>query len=183
MLLSFYRPTAGRSAEPACGQRQPKNILGSIEACIPALRRYSTALLRDRDKAEDAVRRCLLQALGNLQSMKADQDLKPRLFRILQKILDRAMRRQRFRSVIAMPAHRVDTLRPEPGRQQLDSQSDLLKHLGCLSEQQRSVVLLICVENLTYTETAAILRIPITAVILKLASGRERLLLAEANAG
>ena len=183
MLLSFYRPTAGRSAEPACGQRQPKNILGSIEACIPALRRYSTALLRDRDKAEDAVRRCLLQALGNLQSMKADQDLKPRLFRILQKILDRAMRRQRFRSVIAMPAHRVDTLRPEPGRQQLDSQSDLLKHLGCLSEQQRSVVLLICVENLTYTETAAILKIPTTAVILQLARGREQLLLAEANAG
>lgn len=179
-LPILIRPPAGRSVQGEVAGRnrdsQPQNILGAIEACIPALRRYSAALLRDRDKADDAVHRCLLQALDSLHSMRADGDVKLRLFCILQQILDRTMRRRRFRSLTgAMPAHHGDTASPEPGQEEVGPWSDLLRRLECLPDRQRSVVLLISVENLTYTAAAAILGISATAVMQLLATGRERL--------
>jgi RNA polymerase sigma-70 factor (ECF subfamily) len=114
--------------------------------------------------------------LDNLHSMQADADVKARLFRILQQILDRTMRRQRFRSLTrTMPSHQADARSREPGQEQVGPCRDLLRRLECLPERQRSAVLLISVENLTYTEAAAILGISATDVMQQLASGREQL--------
>ena len=52
---------------------------------------------------------------------------------------------------------------------------DLERALGTLSEEQRSVVLLVGVEGLTYAETAAVLEIPVGTVMSRLARGRNRL--------
>ena len=52
---------------------------------------------------------------------------------------------------------------------------DLERALGALSEEQRSVVLLVGVEGLTYAETAAVLEVPVGTVMSRLARGRNRL--------
>ena len=52
---------------------------------------------------------------------------------------------------------------------------DLIRALNSLSEEQRTVVLLVTVENLSYAEVARVLGIPIGTVMSRLARGRERL--------
>ena len=52
---------------------------------------------------------------------------------------------------------------------------DLLRAFAALSEQQRSVVVLIEVEDLSYLQTARVLGIPIGTVMSRLSCGRERL--------
>jgi len=52
---------------------------------------------------------------------------------------------------------------------------DMLRALERLPEEQRSVVLLVSVEDLSYAEAAAVLGIPIGTVMSRLARGRERL--------
>ena len=52
---------------------------------------------------------------------------------------------------------------------------DLLLGLERLPEEQRSVVLLVSVEDLSYAETAAVLGVPVGTVMSRLARGREKL--------
>jgi len=69
----------------------------------------------------------------------------------------------------------------KPERKEAGRQDHLLRGLDHLPERQRSVVLLISVENLTYTETATVLGISSRTVMEQLANGRERL--RQTNAG
>ena len=50
--------------------------VGLMEACIPALRRYAATLLRDRQEVDDLVHDCLVRALDQLHSRRADADMR-----------------------------------------------------------------------------------------------------------
>ena len=52
---------------------------------------------------------------------------------------------------------------------------DLGEALGQLSNQQRQVILLVGLEDMTYKETAEILDVPVGTVMSRLARGREAL--------
>ena len=52
---------------------------------------------------------------------------------------------------------------------------DLLRGLNALPVEQRSVILLVSVEDLSYAEAASVLGIPVGTVMSRLARGRERL--------
>ena len=52
---------------------------------------------------------------------------------------------------------------------------DLLRAFAALPEEQRSVVLLIGVEDLSYEQAARVLGVPIGPVMSRLSRGRERL--------
>jgi RNA polymerase sigma-70 factor, ECF subfamily len=52
---------------------------------------------------------------------------------------------------------------------------DLVDALNRLPDEQRSVLLLVSVEDLSYAEAASVLGIPIGTVMSRLARGRERL--------
>ncbi len=51
-------------------------MLARIEASIPALRRYATALLRNRDEADDLVHDCLVRALDKLHTRREEADVR-----------------------------------------------------------------------------------------------------------
>jgi RNA polymerase sigma-70 factor (ECF subfamily) len=52
---------------------------------------------------------------------------------------------------------------------------DVLAGLDLLPEEQRSVLLLIAVEDLSYEETAQVLRVPIGTVMSRLSRAREKM--------
>jgi RNA polymerase sigma-70 factor (ECF subfamily) len=52
---------------------------------------------------------------------------------------------------------------------------DLLRAFAVLSEEQRSVLVLIAVEDLSYEEAARVLGVPVGTVMSRLSRGRERL--------
>jgi RNA polymerase sigma-70 factor (ECF subfamily) len=63
----------------------------------------------------------------------------------------------------------------EGGQEEALAHRDLLRGFAELPEEQRSVLLLIAVEDFSYRETARVLGLPIGTVMSRLSRGRERL--------
>lgn len=146
-----------------------------IEPQIPALRRYAYALLRDREAADDLVQDTLEHAVAGWSRRRADGDVRAWLFAIERNVFLQAVRRR----ARAGPHVSMDALSEiaAPGVDQAAAVGarDVLAGLETLPEEQRSVLLLVAVEDLSYGEAAAILGIPIGTVMSRLSRARERL--------
>jgi RNA polymerase sigma-70 factor (ECF subfamily) len=167
------RPQGGRgnTAEAA------PTALGQIEACIPSLRRYAAALVHQRDAADGLVRECIIRALDMLHSRNDDADVKTWLFAMMHNLFMSQSRRRRFSLPFGNRA--VDEGDTADGRGSFHEdghrQPELLQHLKHLPDEQRSAVLLISVEDLSYAEAATVLGMPAAMMMSCLARGRERL--------
>jgi RNA polymerase sigma-70 factor (ECF subfamily) len=147
-----------------------------VEPLIPALRRYAAALVRDRATADDLVQDCLERAVGRWHQRRADGNPRSWIFTILHNLavnhLNAARRRGR---VVAVEDAGEAALSQPPGQEGGLRHRDLLRALAELPEEQRSTVLLVSVEGLSYAEAATVLGVPIGTVMSRLARGRERL--------
>lgn len=151
-------------------------MLSRIEACIPALRRYATALLRDRQEADDLVHDCLIRALDKLHTRRDDGEVRPWLFAIMHNLFVSQRRRAAARPDSEALDETSDTLGSTQGQQESKLRwQELIRELNRLPDEQRAVILLISVEDLSYAEAARVLGIPIGTVMSRLARGRERL--------
>lgn len=150
--------------------------IGLIEACVPALRRYAGALLRDRQEVDDLVHDCLVRALDRMHTRREDAELRPWLFAIMRNLYVSRIRRHRTRgrveslddlaeSVVATEAPQDDLIRT----------SEVLRAVERLPADLRSVLLLITMEDLSYSDVARVLGIPIGTVMSRLSRARERL--------
>ena len=146
-----------------------------IEPVIPALRRYARTFVRDAAAADDLVQDTLERAISHQR--RSDDDTRTWLFTILHNLavnhLRRAARRGRViplddagESDVAVPSTQEDALRHD----------DILAAVGQLQDDQRGVLLLVSIEDVSYTEAARILDIPIGTVMSRLARARARLL-------
>jgi RNA polymerase sigma-70 factor, ECF subfamily len=149
-----------------------------IEAHIPGLRRFACALLRgDRQSADDLVQDCLERALSSWHLRRAEGDLRGWLYTILyNRFLSEKHRRGRSgvsHSLIEVPESELPGV--EGGQDWALEHRDLLRAFAGLPEEQRSVLLLIAVEDLSYGEAARVLGVPIGTVMSRLSRGRERL--------
>jgi RNA polymerase sigma factor (sigma-70 family) len=151
------------------------DIEGLVEQHIPALRRYAWALLRDDHAADDLVQDCLERAISRWHLRRRDGNVRAWLFAILHNLFVSGRRQQARRG----PHGPLDELASEPvavsDPEMGVAHRDLLAGLADLSEEQRAVVLLVGVEDLSYDEAARALGIPIGTVMSRLSRGRERL--------
>jgi len=145
---------------------------------ILALRRFARTLLRgDRERADDLVQDCLERAVAHWHKRKPDRELRGWLFTILFNRFVTEHRRRR-REFWHRPLDEVaeGELPGSDGAQECTlACRDLLRGFAELPEDQRTVLLLIGVEDFTYEETARILGVPIGTVMSRLSRGRERL--------
>jgi RNA polymerase sigma-70 factor (ECF subfamily) len=147
-----------------------------IEAQIPGLRRFACALLRgDSEGADDLVQDTLERALSRWHLRRADGNVRGWLYTILYNrfLTDRHRAKRRgFHDVLT-----EETELPgiEGGQNSALEHRDLLRAVSALPEEQRSVLLLIAVEDLSYEEAARVLGVPIGTVMSRLSRGRERL--------
>lgn len=138
----------------------------SVEAMIPALRRYARALVRDADIADDLVQDTLVRALRS-ERLFLGGDLRSWLYTILTN-LNRNRRRSLARKPLLTPL--LDTA-AEPSGTEAESR-DIARALATLAEEQRSVLLLVTLEGLSYREVADIQGVPIGTVMSRLARAR-----------
>ena len=140
---------------------------------IPPLRRYARALLHDRAAADDLVQDCLERAISRWHQRRAEGSTRTWLFTILHNLAVNRMRASARRG----PHVEIDETMVVTAPDQEDAlrHRDLLRALDALSEDHRSVLLLVSVEDLSYSETAEVLGVPIGTVMSRLARGRERL--------
>jgi len=150
--------------------------LTRIEACIPALRRYAAALLRNREDADDLVHDCLVRALAKLHTRRDNSDIRAWLFAIMHNLFISQLRRAKARPAgESLDETHEAAMSLRPDQENSLQWRDLIRALNALPVEQRSVVLLVSVEDLSYAEAASVLGIPIGTVMSRLARGRERL--------
>src|ERR1700757_779278 len=168
------RPINGRSC---LGDPLP-NSTALLEAHIPGLRRFACALLRgDRQSADDLVQDCLERALSSWHLRRPEGDLRGWLYTILYNRFLSEIHRQGRRGMpdASLEAAEAELPGVDGGQHWALEQRDLLRAFAGLPEEQRSVLLLIGVEDLSYGEAARVLGVPIGTVMSRLSRGRERL--------
>jgi RNA polymerase sigma-70 factor (ECF subfamily) len=152
-----------------------------IEPHIPALRRYAWALCRNAQDADDLVQECLLRALGRWHLRRPEGSVRAWLFAILHNGFISGRRQEARRPRAALPE--ADERAVEAGQEHAVMLDDVGAALDTLPEEQRAVLLLVGVEDLTYEEAARVLAVPIGTVMSRLSRGRERLRRGMENGG
>lgn len=154
-----------------------KDLLVRIEPMVPALRRYASALLRKPDLADDLVQDCLERVIKRWDQRRHDDDTRPWVFSIAHNLAVDYLRQQARRGVHVAIEDIEEGEMARPASQEDHICSDeVLRLLATLPQEQRSVILLVSVEDMSYSETAKALGIPVGTVMSRLARGRERLL-------
>jgi RNA polymerase sigma-70 factor (ECF subfamily) len=139
----------------------------SVEAMIPALRRYARALTRDTDIADDLVQDTLVRALRS-ERLFHGGDIRSWLYTILTNL-----NRNRRRSLARRPTISQLTEHDEASANGTEAEGrDIERALSGLVEEQRSALLLVMLEGLTYREVADIQGVPIGTVMSRLARAR-----------
>ena len=147
-----------------------------IEPLIPALRRYAHGLMRDRATADDLVQDCLERAISRWHQRREDNDPRSWIFTILHNLaINRMRQKQRRGPHIPLEDADVGSLALAPSHEEGLLHDDLMRALDRLPEDQRALLLLISVEDLSYAEAASVLKIPIGTVMSRLARAREKL--------
>ena len=143
-----------------------------IVAEIPRLRRYARALTGDAARADDLVQDTLERALGKWALWRPG-NLRAWLFSIMHNLFVNQARRA---GAVDYPG---DEALPElPMRASQADAIELRDLAGCLARlpaEQREVLLLVGLEDLSYEDTAKILGLPVGTVMSRLSRGRQRL--------
>jgi len=151
------------------------DILQLIEPLLPALRRYARALLRDRTQADDLVQDTLERAVSHWDQRRTDRDTRAWLFAILHNLAMTRLRRAYTTSHLSIDEVAEGAFSSAPSQEQGMRYRELLKALARLPEDQRAVLLLVGVEDLSYADAARVLDIPLGTVMSRLSRARERL--------
>lgn len=146
-----------------------------LAAHIPRLRRYARALTGDRFLADDLVQDTLERALGKFFLWRKTGRLESWLLTIMHNIFINQIKTRTRRPPEAV----LDEMTVEPttrgGQSDQLEVRDLDSALNHLPIEQREVLLLVTLEELSYEETAKILDIPVGTVMSRLSRARERL--------
>ncbi|MDQ7262623.1 RNA polymerase sigma factor [Paracoccus sp. PS-1] len=148
-------------------------------ALLPNLRRYALSLTRRGDQADDLVQQTVERAIANAASFDRAQRLEPWLFRIMRNAFIDQTRRQR-REGTKIDIHEIPEVLPTdpgPGLEARLMLQSVEAAMADLPPDQREILHLVCVEEMSYAETARILDIPMGTVMSRLS--RARLALSE----
>ncbi|MCX7892034.1 MAG: RNA polymerase sigma factor [Burkholderiales bacterium] len=144
----------------------------AVASHIPRLRRYARALVGDRHRADDLVQDTLERALTKLHLWRPGSDMRAWLFAIMHNLYVNQARARR--SGIASLEDIAEPPAPGGAVDRLEIR-DLQAALAAIPAEQRAVVLLVGLEEMSYAEAARALGVPIGTVMSRLARGRERL--------
>ena len=145
-----------------------------LEPLIPTLRRYAYALVRDHAVADDLVQDTLERALSRWTSRRPDGELRAWLFAILRNLHIDARRQARRRGV-QVEIDEIDHGETAAQQEAALEARDVLATLEQLPEEQKSLLLLIGVEDFSYDEAARVLGVPIGTVMSRLSRARQKL--------
>ena len=147
---------------------------------LPNMRRFSISLTGSTDMADDLVQSACERALAHQDSFDPETRFDAWIFRIIRNLWIDQIRRLKT----AGPKEEIDDYRDVFGtggenealaRMAL---AEVLVALDTLSNDQREVLVLVCVEDLSYRDAATVLDLPIGTVMSRLARARRNLAIA-----
>ena len=143
---------------------------------VPRLRRYARALAGNRDDADDLVQDTLERAWTKASLWHGSapvRDMRAWLFSIMHNLHVDGIRRPKLATVTMDDDTPEVAMAPTQGERL--AVLDLQAALDLLPTEQKEIVLLVALEDMTYADVAATLGIPIGTVMSRLSRGRERL--------
>ena len=141
---------------------------------IPRLRRYARALTGDRARADDLVQDTLERALAKIHLWRPGSDLRAWMFTIMHNVFINQVRASSSAVISALDDEAVQPAIRATQSDRLEVM-DLQVALARLADEQREVLLLVGLEQMSYEEAAGVLNIPIGTVMSRLSRARERL--------
>ena len=152
-----------------------------LEVHIPRLRRYARALTGSREAADDLTQDTLERAWAKRMLWRTGAgdpagSLRAWLFAVMHNVFVNNVRRKKNVESLdaasdALPEAAATDASAETGAAVRDIRRALMR----LPDDQREVILLVGLEQLSYAEAAAALEVPIGTVMSRLSRGRERL--------
>ena len=141
---------------------------------LPRLRAFGRSLTGAQDQADDLVQQTIEKALRNIDSYRQGTRLDSWMFRIMRNAwID--THRARRPSVTLDDIETVSPLMGEDGRDVTENRiylAQVRRAMDSLSEDQRAVLMLVCVEGQSYRDVAQALEIPEGTVMSRLSRGR-----------
>jgi RNA polymerase sigma-70 factor (ECF subfamily) len=156
--------------------RNVSPIEDQLLVILPRLRRFAISLCKSRHVADDLVQSTCERALASADSFVPGTRFDAWMFRILRNLWIDTVRRQRTRGI-----EEVDSFADIVGSSGEDEMEArlMLRSVGQaildLPDEQREVLVLTCVEDLSYREAADTLGIPIGTVMSRLSRARRAL--------
>lgn len=147
---------------------------------LPRMRSFARSLTGVADQADDLVQQTVERALRNIASYQPGTRLDSWMFRIMRNLwIDGHRARRPTTSIDDVEA--ATPLMGSDGRTVTETRlhlADVTRAMQGLPEDQRSVLMLVCVEGMRYREVAEALGVPEGTVMSRLA--RARVALAQA---
>ena len=152
-----------------------EQVRAELVSLLPRLRRFAYGLTGSQDDGDDLVQSACERALTRLDQFQPGTRLDSWMYRIVQNIWIDQRRARQARPETGMEPADLAALAVGDAERELDSRmavATVQRTVGELSEDQRSVLLLVCVEGLSYKTAADVLGIPLGTVMSRLARAR-----------
>jgi len=147
-----------------------------LAAELPHLRRFSRALVGDAALADDLVQDCLERAMLKSHLYDPARPLRAWLYAVLRNLFISGLRRDRRSAVVKT----VDDLTGGEGSVAANQEERLsvaliAEALDRLPHDQREVIVLVALEDMSYRDAAEITGVPIGTVMSRLSRARAAL--------
>jgi RNA polymerase sigma-70 factor (ECF subfamily) len=157
-----------------------ENLRQQLKDVLPSLRRFARVLARNKHDADDLVQTTCERALDRSDQWQEDTRLESWLFRVMQTVWLNEIRSRKVRDRyhgeeqdrLSETVHAAAEGAAESKLMLARVESEMFQ----LPENERVLLLLICVEGYTYREAAEVARVPIGTVMSRLARARLNLM-------
>jgi RNA polymerase sigma-70 factor (ECF subfamily) len=146
-----------------------------IVAELPMLRKYALRLTRSAHLAEDLVQDCVARALSRRHLFHSEANLRPWLFTVMHNLHVSHCRQMAVRTTYAVAQMKVAIEGREATQEHVTDLNRVIRVVALLPKEQREVVTLVTLQELSYQEAADMLGIPVGTVMSRLARAREKI--------
>jgi RNA polymerase sigma-70 factor (ECF subfamily) len=155
----------------------PTSIGSELVVLLPRLRRFAVALCGQGVLADDLVQSACTRALAATADLAPDTRFDAWMFRIIRNVWIDELRHKRIAGGTEDVEARHDLVGDSGEARAMDKLTleDVRRAMDLLPPEQREVLVLVCVEDMTYREAAEILGLPVGTVMSRLARARQRL--------
>jgi RNA polymerase sigma-70 factor (ECF subfamily) len=143
---------------------------------LPRLRRFAVSLCRSREIADDLVQTACAKALAAQSGWQPGTRFDAWMFRILRNAWIDTLRQKQREGIAADISDHEDEIsfNGEVAAVAKLTLNSVESAIGSLPAEQREVLLLVCVEDFSYGDAAAMLGVPIGTVMSRLARARAK---------
>jgi len=152
-----------------------QQVRAELVSLLPRLRRFAYGLTGSLDDGDDLVQSACERALTRLGQFQPGTRLDSWMYRIVQNLWIDQRRTLQARAEAGVEPADLEALAVGDAERELNSRlavTTVQRAVGQLSEDKRAVLLLVCVEGLSYREAAGVLEIPVGTVMSRLARAR-----------